>query len=208
MTNAEPLLICNDGSSLLTKYAVGRGLLYISAVPLDKNFSDLPLNALFAPIMYNMAITREYAPANAYVIGQQNMASVDVDLSSGEQVLRLKNDNAEFIPAQRKSGSSVNIFLDNPIEQAGFYSLIDPGNQTQSVFAMNYNRRESDLSFFSADDLQKLSAPMKIRVIQNSDRDLGSVITGQKLGLPLWKVAIMLALLFIAAEIALLRLWR
>jgi len=208
MTNAEPLLNCNDGSSLLTKYSVGKGLLYVASVPLNKDASDLPLSPVFAPMLYNMAIVRAYASANSYVIGNQNMATVNVDSTGSEQVLQLKGVNAEFIPAQRKIGNSVNVFLDNNIVQSGFYQLTDAASQTHAWFAMNYNRRESDLTFYSNNDLQKLSSPLKAKVIANADRDLGAVITGQKLGLPLWKVAVMLALLFIAFEIALLRLWK
>ena len=73
---------------------------------------------------------------------------------------------------------------------------------------MNYDRKESDLTFLSNDQLQKLSSPLKVKVITNSDRDLGAFITGQKLGLPLWKVSVIFVLLFIALEIALLKLWK
>ena len=208
MTNAEPLLICNDGSSLITKYQAGKGLLYVSAVSLDKDISDLPLSALFAPMMYNMAIVHASANEDAYVIGNESMATVNVDLSSDEQVLRLKGNNTEFIPAQRKTGSSVNVFLGNAITQSGFYALEDPAGAIRDWFAMNYNRNESDLTFLSNDDLQKLSSPLKVKVITNSDRDLGAFITGQKLGLPLWKVSVIFVLLFIALEIALLKLWK
>jgi len=208
MTNAEPLLICNDGSSLLTKYSVGKGLLYVSAVPLNKNASDLPLSPVFAPMMYNMAVVRAYAPANAYVIGNQNMASVNVDSSGNEQMLQLKGAASEFIPAQRRIGNSVNVFLDNTIRQSGFYQLNDPSGEVKAWFAMNYNRNESDLSFFSNDELQKLSSRLQAKVISNSDRDLGAFITGQKAGLPLWKLSVIFALLFLAAEIALLKLWK
>lgn len=208
MTNAEPLLICNDGSSLVTKYQAGKGLLYVAAVPLDKDVSDLPLSAVFAPMMYNMAIVHASANANAYVIGNESMATVNVDLSSDEQVLRLKGNNAEFIPAQRKTGSNVNVFLGNSIMQSGFYALEDPAAAIRDWFAMNYNRKESDLTFLSNEELQKLSSPLKVRVITNSDRNLGGMITGQKLGLPLWKVSVIFVLLFIALEIALLKLWK
>ncbi len=208
LTNAQPLLTCNDGSSLLTKYLAGKGILYVVAVPLNKDASDLSLSPVFAPMMYNMAVVRASAPANAYVIGKESTASVNVDLSTNEQVLRLKGATEEFIPAQRKAGSSVNVYLNNAITQSGFYALQDPSNQTRAWFAMNYNRKESDLNFLSNDELQKLSSPLKVKVITNADRNLGSLVTGQKLGLPLWKLSVLLVLLFIALEIALLKFWK
>ncbi len=208
LTSAEPLLTCNDGSSLLTKYSTGKGLLYVSTVPLNKDASDLPLSPIFAPLMYNIAVVRAYAPANAYAIGEQNMASVNVDSTANEQMLQLKGPTSEFIPAQRRIGNSMNIFLDNNIKQAGFYELGENGGQPRAWFAMNYNRNESDLTFLSNDELQKVSEPLKAKVFTNTDRDLGAFITGQQQGLPLWKIAVILALLFLGTEIALLKLWR
>jgi hypothetical protein len=207
-TNAEPLLTNSDGTYFLIKYFLGKGIFYLSSVPLNKDFTDLPLNALFAPLMYNMAITRAYSNANAYVIGNFNMAIVDVDLKSNEAVLKLNGKGNEFIPSQRKSGGSVNVYLDQQIEDAGFYSLQGENDKQLSVFAMNYNREESDLAFFTNDELMDLATPLNITVIKNSDRDLGLIMAGQKLGLPLWKVSIIFALIFIALEIALLKLWK
>ena len=207
LTGAEPLLICNDGSSLLTKYAHGRGLLYVCAVPLNKEVSDLPLSAVFAPMMYNMAIVRAFAPANSYLVGGQGMATVHVDLADESQVLQLRGHDAEFIPAQRKVGNSVNIFLDNNITQSAFYELTS-GGQSRAWFAMNYNRKESGLTFLSDEDLEKMSGKLQASVISNVDRDLGNWIRGEKGGMPLWKVSVIFALLFLAAEIALLKLWK
>ena len=70
-------------------------MLYVAAVPLDKDVSDLPLNAVFAPMMYNMAIVHASVNANAYVIGNESMATVNVDLGSDEQVLRLKGNRCQ-----------------------------------------------------------------------------------------------------------------
>ncbi len=207
-TNAEPLLVNNDGSSFLTRYVYGKGIFYLCSVPLDKNYSDLPLNALFAPMMYNMAITKASSNANAYIIGEQNIAVVDVDLKSDVAALRLKGSGNEFIPTQRKAGSSMNIYLDQQMSESGFYTLQGEDQKDLGVFAMNYNRKESDLSLTDNEELKNISKALNITVIQNADRDLGMLMTGQKLGLPLWKVSVIFALIFIALEIALLKLWK
>lgn len=207
-TNAEPLLTCSDGTPFLTKYSVGKGFLYFVAVPLDKNISDLPLTSVFAPMMYNMAVISALSAENIYIIGKESTATVHVELNNDEQVLRLKGKSAEFIPAQRKTGSSVNIFLNNFLSQSGFYALQDPAGETRAWFAMNYDRKESDLAFLEAGELQNLSRPLKVNVITNPDRDLQGFITGQNLGLPLWKIALIFVLIFIAAEILLLKFWK
>ncbi|MBS1659168.1 MAG: BatA domain-containing protein [Bacteroidetes bacterium] len=207
-SSADGLLTFNDGSNLLTKYSAGKGILYVWAVPLDKQYGDLPLSPLFAPIMYNIAIVRAYAPANAYVIGMQNEASAPVDVAGSEQVFQLKGGSVEFIPAQRRVGAGVTVYFDNNVRQSGFYELTDANNQSRAWFALNYDRRESDLTFLTDDQLKSDAATARARVISNPDRDLAAMITGQKAGLPLWKVAVMLALFFVFAEIALLKFWK
>jgi len=73
---------------------------------------------------------------------------------------------------------------------------------------MNYNRKESDLQFLSNDELKKAVSPLKIKVIEYANRDLGEIAADQHLGLPLWKVSVIFVLLFITLEIVLLKFWK
>ncbi|MEP7127573.1 MAG: hypothetical protein ABI729_01840, partial [Chitinophagales bacterium] len=207
-TTAEPLLSFSDRSFFISKYSVGNGLFFLSTVPLDKNYTDLPLNPLFAPMIYKMAIVKETASPGAMVIGKNNMVTVPADLSMGTQVLRLKGMEQEFIPAQRLIVNQVVVNINNEINQAGIYALQDQSNQVKSFIAMNYDRGESDLHFLSNEELMQFSKPFNIKVIQNTGRDLSGVISGQHLGLPLWKVSVIFVLLFIALEIVLLKFWK
>ncbi|MEO6166878.1 MAG: BatA domain-containing protein [Chitinophagales bacterium] len=207
-TVRDALLSFSDGSFFLSKYSFGNGILFLSTVPLDKNYTDLPLNPLFAPMLYKMAIARETASANAMVIGRNNLVTIAADLSQGDQVLRLKGQEQEFIPSQRLIGNRVLVNINNEINQSGIYSLEDPNNEVRSFVAMNYDRRESDLHFLSNEELLQFSKPLSIRVIQNTQRDLSNVISGQNWGLPLWKVSVIFVLLFMALEIVLLKFWK
>lgn len=207
-TTSLPLLTFSDGSSFMNKYVVGGGLFFLSAVPLDKSYTDFPVNPLFAPLIYRMAIFRESSPANALVIGHDNLIGIPADLSHSDQVLRLTGLSDEFIPPQRLIGNQVIVNISNEISQAGMYSLKDPNGTEQAVVAMNYDRLESDLRFMSMEELLTAGKQLNIRVIQNYKRDLSNVIAGQGLGLPLWKVSVIFVLLFIALEIVLLKFWK
>lgn len=207
-TTGDALLSFSDGSFFMNKYSFENGLLFLSTVPLDKNYTDLPLNPLFAPMLYKMAIGKTSAPANTLVIGRNNLVTVAADISQTDQVLRLKGQDQEFIPSQRLIGNRVMVNISSEINQSGIYSLEDPANQVKSFVAMNYDRRESDLHFLSNEELQQFSKPLNIRVIQNTDRDLSNVVSGQNLGLPLWKVSVIFVLLFMALEIVLLKFWK
>lgn len=207
-TTAQSLLSFSDQSSLISKYSIGNGLFFLSAVPLDKNYTDLPLNPLFAPMLYRMAIVKESAPMNAMVIGRNNLVTVPADLALGTQVLRLKGMEQEFIPAQRLMSNQVLVNINNEINLAGVYSMEDQANEVKSYIAMNYDRRESDMRLLSNDELLQYSKSINIKVIQNAGRDLSNVISGQHLGLSLWKVSAIFVLLFLLLEILLLKFWK
>lgn len=207
-TTAELLLSFSDRSSFISKYAVGSGLFFVSSVPLDKNFTDLPLNPLFAPMLYRMAIVKESAPLNAMVIGRNNLVTVPADVALGAQVLRLKGMDQEFIPAQRLIANQVTVNINNEINLAGIYSLEDEAKDVKNYVAMNYDRRESDMQLISNDDLLQQSKSINMKVIQNAGRDLSNVISGQHLGLSLWKVSAIFVLLFLTLETVLLKFWK
>lgn len=207
-TTAQSLMSFSDRSSLISKYSIGNGLFFLSAVPLDKNYTDMPLNPLFAPMLYRMAIVKESAPMNAMVIGRNNLVTVPADLALGTQVLRLKGMEQEFIPAQRLMSNQVLVNINNEINLAGVYSMEDQANEVKSYIAMNYDRRESDMRMLSNDELLQYSKSINIKVIQNAGRDLSNVISGQHLGLSLWKVSAIFVLLFLLLEILLLKFWK
>lgn len=207
-TTADPLLIFGDRSFLICKYVAGNGLLFLATVPLDKKFTDLPLNPLFAPMVYKMAVMKETAAVNAMVIGKSNLVSIPVDLSNGTQILHLKGATEEMIPGQRLIANQVVVSLNNDLDQAGIFSLQTESGQVRSYIALNYDRRESDLHFLSNTELDKISKAYHIKVIQRTDRDLSAVISGQRLGFPLWKVSVIFVLFFMSLEIVLLKFWK
>ena len=77
--------------------------------------------------------------------------------------------------------------------------------------AFNYNRRESDLRFFSEAELEEKIADKANsgwQLYTSSVPDLQKSLTLENKGRPLWKYAIIAALLFLFIEILLIRYWK
>jgi hypothetical protein len=146
------------------------------------------------------------------MIGQNERIEVRSIMAPGDRVLRIRKQNSDFevIPEQVRSGPNTGLFVHDQIEEAGNYFISD-GEEYLSGLSFNYDRSESDLSVYSAAQLSEIAFRAGITnmmVLEPKDKDLAVVIEEMQLGVRLWKLFLILALVFLAAEIALLRLWK
>lgn len=117
----------------------------------------------------------------------------------------MKGSTREFIPAQRPLGNEVMVNFGNEISEAGFYNLYLPDTANHYWLGFNFNRKESNLAILSSDEINNQATRIKAHVVSNADADLSAVISEMNRGIALWKYCIMLALIFLAIEVLLLR---
>jgi hypothetical protein len=205
----EQLLTYRDGNPYLSKYRIGQGHLYLCASPLETEFNDLPRNGeIFIPMLYKMAISSGRKAKIAYTIGQDEVIEARHQTQSSDLVYKLKGQANEFIPEQRVIGSKVFLTVGNQTVDAGFYNLFRTADQSLGVYAFNYDRTESDLQYYSQGDLQSLVGEV-VSVLDVNDRTvLTSKIQERSQGVTLWRLCLILALVFLGVEVFLLRFWR
>ena len=205
----QQLLRYRDGSSFLGKYKVKDGFLYLCSAPADPESSDLSKNGeVFVPMLYRMALESGKRQQIAYIIGQDQNLESEAQAQQQETAFKLGNGQVEFIPEQRRLGNHLLLGLNNQLQQAGFYQLYLDPKTVLDQFAFNYNRRESQLDFFSLEEL-KTAAEGRYNIIDgNYGQDFGSLVLEETEGAALWKYFLLLALLALLLETLLLRLWQ
>lgn len=114
--------------------------------------------------------------------------------------------NQSIIPDVRQQEGSTILYVSDQLQQTGLYNL-QKQDSTLAIMAFNDNRSESDLSYFSRDDLKK-SLPDGGNILLGSKGSLKDAVTQTNLGMQLWKLCIILALIFLAAEILLIRFFK
>lgn len=202
----RPLLTYRDGSTALAAYQLGDGNLYLSAAPLAAEFSTLSRNAeIFVPMLYKMGISSGKRRPIAYTIGREEAIETDRRQASDDIVYKLSGNSGEFIPRQRAVGNRVILSLDSQLPTAGHYQL-SLGTDTLETLAFNYDRRESDLDYLSADELATIPFTTLVNA-ENEDSLTVSIREGNE-GRPLWRIFIWVGLGCLLAEALLLRLWR
>ncbi|MBR9920210.1 MAG: hypothetical protein GYB31_05165 [Bacteroidetes bacterium] len=205
----EALITYRDGSTFLGQYRVDQGHFFLCSAPLDPDYSNLIRSGeIFVPMLYRTALSSGRTRPIAYTIGRDEVIEVQSALSSSDDVFKIAGNDQEFIPEQRKFGPKTILDVHNQIERSGFYNLVGEEEAIER-FAFNYDRRESDLKCYRVSDLEDQTAGGKISIVDASLRaDFSSLIGERNQGVSLWRWCIILALIFLALEALILRLWK
>ncbi len=200
----EQVLTFADGKPMIATYPARKGNILLFSSPLSRDYTDLPVQGgYFVLVMYKFAISSHKAGSLYSTIGDDKWIVLNDFTIAGDQTVKVKSKETEFIPEMRNAGTDVEVNLSNYTNLAGLYQVV--GSSASQTIALNYNRIESDLTFYSEDDLNDLYDIDNLLIIHDPGRNLTGMITQMSNGTPLWKYCVIFALLFLAVEILLIR---
>jgi hypothetical protein len=206
-TNERELLSTNLNSSLVSKFDVGKSFVYLQAVPLNAEFSDLQAKAIFAPMVYNTAVYKKNNQPLFYTIGKDNLLELKNGSTRNESVYKLSNGKNEFIPENRSIGNTILLRVNTTLSSDGIYA-ISANDKNLGIAAFNFDRTESNLKFIEKADLKNIFNQKNQIVLDNTKANLSAEVKQIKDGVLLWKVCVILSLLFLLIEILLIRFWK
>ena len=93
------------------------------------------------------------------------------------------------------------------VSAAGHFQL-KKGKETIAVLSFNNDRKESQMTFLTETKLDELSAAAGWNLLKASLPDLTKTLTVLQRGVPLWKYAVVLGLIFLLIETLLIRFWK
>jgi hypothetical protein len=177
---------------------------------LNTNFNDLTRNGeIFIPLLYKTAISSGQTRPIAYTIGKDDQITYPITQAIGnETVYKLKGRVEEFIPEQRTIGPKAILGVHQQIPEAGFYELFLNPEELLFQYAFNYDRQESDLDYYTADDLQNKVGPATSVIDIADEAFLTQTIEERSQGIVLWRWCIVAVLVFLGLEVLLLRFWK
>ena len=203
---AENLMALPGRQPFWDGYNSGKGKVYVAAVALNEDFSNLPRHALFVPVMFRIALLSGHDQPLFYTLGRDESIEVPPVQTNEKQLLKLTKPGQSIIPEVKQQEGSTLLYMADQLQQTGVYDL-KMQDSTVAVLAFNDNRSESDLSYFSNAELVKL-VPQAAPVLDGGKGSLKNAVTETNFGLQLWKLCIILALIFMAAEIMLIRYFK
>jgi hypothetical protein len=194
-----------DGSNYLSSSTFGNGHIYILSSAIEPAYTNLSQQAIFAPITYKMAILGANGARSSFVIESNTNIILQELPKNSESLLRLKRDEVEIIPQKSIYNGRVNLSLPGDQLQAGYYEVSADEEAYKAEIALNFDRKESDLSFYDLNELKDFFANSSITVLANNMAAISENVKQLEDGRSFWKLCIILALVFLAIEILLLR---
>jgi hypothetical protein len=187
-------------------YNSGKGRVYVSSVALNDDFSNLQRHALFVPIMLRIALLSGHDQPLFYTLGEDQIIEVPPLQTNEKQILKLVKNDLAIIPDIRQQEGATQLYVSDQLQEPGCYELRKQ-DSVLSVLAFNDNRKESDMTYLNHDNLKLIFSQAGIVLVPVQGSIKGAV-SDLNFGLQLWKLCIILALIFLAAEILLIKFYR
>ena len=196
-TTNPAILSYEDQSCFLSSIPNQVSNVYVFAAPINKMNSNFQNSPLIVPIFYNMSQNGQKTGVNALTIGENQPFLVATNLSKDE-ILEVKNDNEKFIPTQQILNNKVKLqFNDYPIF-AGNFGIYKKDEIVRNI-SFNYNRSESNLEQSQSQLLTDYKVVKSIETVFNS-------LLSDRSNDEIWKIFVILALLFLFLEVLIQKL--
>lgn len=206
-TTKQILFSGSVSGNLLSVYQMGKGNIYLSFLPLENEASNFAQHALFLPFLFKSALLGFNTQKLFYTLGvHQNVTIPSIRLSENE-IIKIKGSGTDIIASYLNNGSNGSIYFADQLKQAGFYNVFLK-DSLLNIFALNQNRDESALSFYTQNELEKLFQIDAKKVINAKEKITDQQIKEVNLGSSLWKLCLILTLIFLAAEVLLIRFYK
>ncbi|MFT4644787.1 MAG: hypothetical protein ACI8ZX_001194 [Planctomycetota bacterium] len=204
-SNEQQIMSFNNKESFLSSFQFGNGTVYLLSSPLERKFTDLTTNALFAPMIYKMAILGVNNSNICFEINANTNVRLKKKPSNFEDVLKMSNENIELIPQKNIFANEMVLNLMQSNLEAGIYDVSNENKTYQAKVALNYSRKESGLKYYSKNELENLFPEKNVNIIVGRKSAIQENLLNNSKGKSLWKWFIVFSLLFLAFEILLLR---
>ena len=191
-SNSNHVLSYEDGSPFL----VGNTNTYAFSSALNSDNSNFNNSQLIIPVLYNMGLQSLKFSKLYYTIGQSNSIAIQTIIGQ-DDILTLDSEDTSVIPLQKTYSKSVVLETEDFPNTAGILSVKNKENTLQNL-SFNYNRSESNLSYYDLNTLVNANIESSLANTINNIKSSTNVNA-------LWKWFVIFALAFLIIEMLLLK---
>jgi hypothetical protein len=207
VSGSQTLMRLQNGNDFLSVTNYKSGALYLATASLNSSSGNFAQHGLFVPVMLRIAETSGYFRQLSYTIGSElpiRLAGMELPR---ENLLKIQSRDrkTELVPLVRKVNDAVLVYPKGQQVNPGIYEIATREGVSLLSVGFNLSRAESDPAFYTVKELKEISKNSngRISVLDSSPSKIASAIRENYEGRKLWKVFILLTLVFITAEILL-----
>lgn len=211
----QSLIQLSHGFPFLQEVRHGNGVAFFMAVAPDPAWSDLPVRGLFIPLIYRSIY---YVSSTESVTGERFIAGNGGELRiaglAADETLRLVGPgDEEYAPAQRRLFGATLMEIGPELVTPGIYDVLS-GDRLVRRIALNTNDTESNLATASGREAANLlgeRSGAEVELLEAAESDADQIVRTlqeQRVGTEVWNVFLLLALIFLVAEMFVARRWR
>jgi hypothetical protein len=205
-TKRKNILELPGNQLFLSEYTFGSGKIYLSAVALNDESSNLTKHPIFVPIMFQTALLSIKKQQLFYDLNSETLINLPKIVLNPNQTLKLRKESFESIPDMRQNDNIYQINIADQLRESGNYQLFK-GDSLIAILSFNDAGSESDLSYASNKEINANFGATKSEIIEPGSESIENTIKSVNQGFLLWKICLILALLFFALEILLIRFY-
>lgn len=194
-----------NGNSFLAMNQSKKGKVFATSVSLSPDFSNFASHSLFVTTLLRIAESSGVSQQSAVFTSTNSVRVKNETILADDLRIMNESGSIDFIPETEISGSELELFFGQNIKESGSYKLMSDKSIAYS-FGVNYHRDESQFEFYSPEDLSSQLTRNWVSVASLSENQLSNNSTDFLSSKDkLWKILLLLALLFFAIEIALIK---
>jgi hypothetical protein len=205
--NRQNLLEMQGKISFFSEYRIGSGKIYLSAATLNSETSNFARHSVFVPIMYQTALLSLRNQNLFFKLNRDQQIELPKISLNSNQTLKLKNEKFEAIPDLRQNENFSQLYIADQIKKAENYQVLK-NDSLIAVLSFNEYGSESNMSYLNNGQIKELFPKQKIEILNTDPSSISNAVKSIDQGTSLWKVCLILALFFFAAEILLLRFYK
>nr|WP_121271344.1 BatA domain-containing protein [Pedobacter schmidteae] len=205
-SNKENILKLPLNRFLFARYDIGAGKVYLSASSLNPKDGNISRHPVFVPLMFKIAFASNKEQPLYYTTGKNSLLeSAKINLS-GNQSLKLVASGFEVIPEVRQTPGKTLLYVADQVKKSDFYEL-KKADELLAVVAFNDDRTESDMRYATENEIKALFGKQNIAFYNSKKDALSMQMELKNNSSELWKLCLILAVVFLAIEIVLIRLF-
>ena len=203
----DKLMKLQTGNDFLNKFSYKSGQVYVFTVPLDKSFSNLASHSIFVTSLLRIAENSGSPQSVGYLVTDESIVLKDKEYLTEEIHIQNKEMEIDVIPEIEKNRGELQLFLPKSLTQSGNYNVTYKGKNIAG-FGLNYNRLESEFGSYDLAELKKLANGAVVVNGSEMDNSKGASSLSMANDTKCWKWFVLAAIIFLAFEILLIKLFK